>query len=186
MISEGDRFQRTEILKWREHSKSTRERSGVSLTGRPWSSRPGKQMYGIPQGEGGERKRDCIDVAVLITMKEAGVPADDHHGMDRVTKQLKVDVSQSVHRHPFSSDGLVDTLTTRSEVYLCEYDRIVLGHEALALNGWCFDPHVLRGLSERALWRLSANSMAGPSIGSALACAILGASCGVDGLARSG
>jgi len=76
-----------------------------------------------------------------------------------------LDMSQSINRSSFRSDGLVPTLTTTcGSLFVPKYGAYLSGRQCLALQG--LNPHILNltGLSEDNLHELAGNAMSVPVI----------------------
>ena len=81
---------------------------------------------------------------------------------------ILVNFSQNPGRRPVSSSsGNAQTLTTSSQLYSFERDRVLLGLEHLRMQGWP-DVQVPEDMSDQQLKELAGEGMALPCIGSIL------------------
>ena len=84
-----------------------------------------------------------------------------------------LDLSQSINRSSFWSDGLVPTLTTTcGSIFVPTFGAYLSGRQCLALQG--LNPHVLdlTDQSEDNLHKLAGNAMSVPVIGTVIYAAV--------------
>lgn len=107
-------------LNWESEGKTLRTAVGMSPTEKPWTSRAGTKLRGVPSNG---RVREMIDIAWFASTAGISDSAEIH----RIQQTLKVDVSQSLHRRSWSTN--IATFTTTSEVYSFAHDRMISERE---------------------------------------------------------
>lgn len=106
---------------WVKHSIEMRRKYEMPPDHKPWSSC--HLLRGVPQSD---RMVDLIDIAWFVYMKENKLRGSP----ERVVPKLFLDLSQDVHRRPWSPD--VATLIQGCLIYSFELDAILTNRD----HGW--------------------------------------------------
>ena len=135
---------------------------GIGEDAPRWSA-AGK-LHGIES----ERSQDLVDLAVQICLKK-GMP------LASVEAKLMIDVSQSAVRKPFTYNGILRSITTSSQIFVCSRRRALVAPELFSIMG--FEGCAFQDLSEHALSDLVGECFALPSIGMVLMALATALSC---------
>jgi hypothetical protein len=103
-----------------------RTKHNVPKTSKPWTSKPGVVLRGVPDSD---RMRDVIDTCFAVERSKA----PDMKLQDLLCG-LIVDVSQQVNRQPWSRIGR--TALPSSILYSFEHDSTLSGAASMKLLGW--------------------------------------------------
>ncbi len=149
--------------RWKIYSETLRTKIGLRQTDKPWSSRRGVALRGVPRCP---RMVDVIDVAFHISTKPTQEPVSEAEAAKLQT--LIVDYSQNLSFKTWGHH--VPCLTTSTQIYMYGRDRILVDAERFRVMG--FGNVDLSNISPSALRDLSGEAMAVYTI-SELASAIL-------------
>ena len=135
---------KVETQKWRKNSQTVLKMHQLEKA----TASDQRMLKGLSRTD---RVLDLIDVGFAWFSSKEGA-----------TDSIYIDVSQDVGHKPWSR-GFVRSLTTSSEVYDGDSDRILLPQEHLALLG--FGAVTLGELSHRQIRDLAGESMSPPCVG---------------------
>jgi hypothetical protein len=138
---------------WRTHSSTIRAASCIPKNSKPWTTREGVALRGLPDSE---RVRDLLDTAFAIQQRIN--PASS--STEELLRGLMVDVSVAVQRKPWSTSP--PTVTTRSMLYSFEKDVVLSGHAHMRLMGWPADRCPAERFSDTDLRALAGESYSVP------------------------
>jgi len=116
---------------WLSHSEAIRTRNSVPKGTRPWTTRRGISLVGVPATL---RAHDVLDTVWSVAVKQAArsTPASD------IRKSLFCDLSQDIKRQPLTaakrSRGL-PSMVTGTVYYSFEEDTTISGRGNLQLLG---------------------------------------------------
>ena len=119
-----------EQTKWEQQSKAIRESLPVGMQQqKPWS--PRARLQGISNTA---RVLELLDIAFLC-QKKMLLETDPDVTNEKVIQGLVCDTSQAISRKPWGS-LCTRTLTTSSQLYSFEKDRLLLPHESFRMLGF--------------------------------------------------
>ena len=147
--------------KWVQQAKAVRESLPVGMRQeKPWSRRA--RLQGISKTA---RVLELLDIAYLC-QKKMLLETDPDVADQKVIEGLVCDTSQAISRRPWGS-LCTRTLTTSSQLYSFEKDRLLLPHESLRMLG--FQSQNLSsvckfGISDSDLSDLAGSAMSLPAV----------------------
>ena len=115
---------------WKKRSEKKRTSLQMPMTAKPWTSKPGVFLRGVPSSE---RYEDCLDVSFFEGVKL--------HGADAANPVHYTIVSNNVDWGKLVRDT-IPTFCTGSKIYSFRYDTILMLDHRLALM--CFPTGMAR------------------------------------------
>ena len=117
------------MSKWLKNS--TRVRNKLQITGdwKPWTSRPGVRLKGVPKNERIYDLLDCAYADRLVKLQRSGEPV-----LDAVaSRDLYADFSQGVQCETW---GYLQTMCPRTTIYSYENDAVLPKSSFAFAQGW--------------------------------------------------
>lgn len=156
--------------KWKQSSLNAREKYQVSNSYRPWTGKADFKGVGMSKTN---RVLDLLDLVVIEAMK-----GRTKRTLSEATSFLKdsyIDVSQSHDRKVVTNrSGVTPTVTTATELYSFNKDRLVLPQEIMRMHGHCLEQtRFPAGMSLAEMRRLAGEGMAVCCIGTVIWCVYL-------------
>lgn len=116
--------------RWKQESKTFRNRLGISPSYAPWTSKPTFKADGLNVTP---RIKDVLDVVAAHHMKMLDQSAAD---VSAHLSNVMVDVSQGLSRKAFTSRGCHKCLTTSTSNYSFGAKRAVTPFESMLMQGY--------------------------------------------------